>query len=165
MKNRIITTSPLPLQDMRLKDLLEAADDNIYIPTWWHLDKEGSDRLMTGCPQLPPFPRLRQAALRETLSRKISWLGTSQQHKKICLLVLVNGSKPPALPTPQQQMFTISMRQAKENPTHFINKKTNKNFTQLRHIPKTTNLNLPVVSPPYQARLGNEPEILRLSFA
>lgn len=166
IENRIITKSHLPHQDMRFKDLLEAADDSIYIPTWWHLDKEGSDLLMIDCPQLSPFPRLRQAALRGTLSRKISWLGTSQWHKKICLLVLGNGSKPPAFLTSQQQTFTIrSMRQSKENPTHFFKKKTKRNFTQLRHIPKTTDLNLPVLCPQYQDRLGNKAEILRLNFA
>ncbi|KAM6085206.1 uncharacterized protein LJ206_006976 [Theristicus caerulescens] len=166
MEKRIITRSPLPHQDMRFKDLLKAVDDNIYIPTRWHLDKEGTDLLMIDSPQLSPFPRLRQAALRETLARKISWLGTSQQHTNTCPLVLVNGSKPPAFPMSQQQTFTIrSMRQPKENPTHFFNKKTKKNFIQLRHTPKTTDLNLPVLSPPYQTRLGKKAEILRLNFA
>ncbi|KAM9297912.1 hormonally up-regulated neu tumor-associated kinase homolog A-like [Morus bassanus] len=107
MENRIITRSPLPHQDMRFKDLLKAVDDNSYIPTWWHLDKEGTDLPMTDCPQLSPFPRLRQATLRESLARKISWLGASQQQTNICPLVLVNGSKPPAFPMSQQQTFTI----------------------------------------------------------
>lgn len=166
IENRIITRSPLPHQDMRFKDLLKAVDDNIYIPTWWHLDKEGTDLLIIDSPQLSPFPRLRQAALRETLARKISWLGASQQCTDICPLVSVNGSKPPAFPMSQQQMFTIrSMRQPKENPTHFFNKRTKKNFIQLRHIPKMTDLNLPVLSPAYQTRLGKKAEILRLNFA
>ncbi|KAM6273234.1 serine/threonine-protein kinase MARK1-like [Spheniscus humboldti] len=166
IENRIITRSPLPHQDVRFKDLLKAVDDNIYIPTWWHLDKEGTDLLIIDFPQLSPFPRLRQAALRETLARKISWLGASQQRTNICPLVSVNGSKPPAFPMSQQQMFTIrSMRQPKENPTHFFNKRTKKNFIQLRHIPKTTDLNLPVLSPAYQTRLGKKAEILRLNFA
>lgn len=166
MKNRIITRSPLPHQDMRFKDLLKAVDDNIYIPARWHLDKEGTDLLMTDSPQPQPFPRLQQAALRETLARKISWLRASQQHTNIHPLVLVSGSKPPAFPTSQQQTFTLrSMRQSKENPTHFFNKKTKKNFIQLGHTPKTTDLNLPVLSPPYQTRLGKNTEILRLNFA
>ncbi|XP_075353270.1 serine/threonine-protein kinase MARK1-like [Mycteria americana] len=166
MENIIIARSPFPHQDMRIKDLLKAVDDNIYIPTWWHLDKEGTDLLMTDSSQLSPFPRLRQAALRETLARKISWLGPSRQHTNICPLVLVNGSKPPACPMSQQQTFTTrSMRQPKENPTHIFNKKTKKNFIQLRHTPKTTDLNLPVLSPPYQTRLGKKAEILRLNFA
>ncbi|KAM6407388.1 hormonally up-regulated neu tumor-associated kinase homolog A-like [Pluvialis apricaria] len=166
MKKRIITRSPLPHQDMRFKDLLKAADDNIYNPTQWHLDKEGTDLLMADAPQVSPFPRLRQAALRETLARKISWLRASQQHTNICPLVLVSGSKPPVFPMSQQQTFTIrSMRQSKENPTHLFSKKTKKNFIQLRHTPKTTDLNLPVLSPPYQTRLGKNPEILRLNLA
>ncbi|KAM6138216.1 hormonally up-regulated neu tumor-associated kinase homolog A-like [Phoenicopterus ruber ruber] len=166
MKTKIITRSPSPHQDVRFKDLLKAVDDNIYIPTWWHPDKESTDLLMIDSPQLLPFPRLQQAALRETLARKISWMGSSQQHTNICPLVLVNGSKPPAFPMSQQQTFTIrSMKQSKENPTHFFNKKTKKNFIQLRHTPKTTDLNLPVLSPPYQTRLGKKTEILRLNFA
>ncbi|XP_032858531.2 hormonally up-regulated neu tumor-associated kinase homolog A-like [Tyto alba] len=166
LENRIITRSPLPHQDMRFKAFLKAVDDNIYIPTQWHLDKEVSDLLVIDSPQMSPFPRLRQAAPRETLARKISWLGTSQQHTNICPLVLVDGSKPPAFPMSQQQTITIrSMRQSKENPTHFLNKKTKKNFIQLRHTPKPTDLNLPVLSPPYQTRLGEKAEILKLNFA
>ncbi|XP_052639705.1 hormonally up-regulated neu tumor-associated kinase homolog A-like [Harpia harpyja] len=166
IENRIITRSPLSHQDMRFKDLLKAVDDNIHIPTQWHLDEEGTDVLMIDPLQLSPFPRLRQAALRENPARKISWLGTSQQHTNICPLVLCKSSKPPASPMSQQQTSTIrSMRQSKEKPTHFFNKKTKKNFVQLRHIPKTTDLNLPVLSPPYQTRLGKKAEILRLNFA
>jgi len=164
MENRIITRRPLPHQDIRFKDLLKGVDDNIYIPMQWHLDKEGTDLLMTDCPQLPPFPTLRQTALRETLAKKISCLGASQQRANICPLVLVNGSKPPVFPMSQQQTSTVrSMRQSKENPTNFFNKKTKKNFIQLRHTPKTTDL--PVLSTPYQTRLGKKPEILRLNFA
>uniref|UniRef100_A0A8C8BQZ7 non-specific serine/threonine protein kinase n=1 Tax=Otus sunia TaxID=257818 RepID=A0A8C8BQZ7_9STRI len=166
MENRIITRIPLPHQDMRFKDLLKAVDDNIYISTQWHLDKEVTDLLMVDTPQLSPFPRLRQGALRETLARRISWLGASQQRTNICPLLLVNGSKSPAFPTSKQQMFTIrSMRQSKENRTHFFSKKTRKNFIQLRHTPKPTDLNLPILSPPYQTRLGKKAEILRLNFA
>ncbi|KAM9240266.1 serine/threonine-protein kinase MARK1-like [Leptosomus discolor] len=166
MENRVITRSPLPHQDIRFKDLLNAVDDNIYIPMRWHLDKEGTDLLMINSPQLSPFPRLQQAALGETPARKISWLGASQQHTNTRPLVLVNGSKPLAFPMSQKQTFTIrSMRQSKENPTHVFNKKTKKNFIQLRHTPKTTDLNLPVLSPPYQTRLGKKDDILRLNFA
>ncbi|XP_074945829.1 uncharacterized protein LOC142055604 [Phalacrocorax aristotelis] len=166
MEKRFVTRSPLLHQDTRFKDLQKAVDDNIYIPTRWHLDKEGTDLLMIDCPQLSPFPRLRQPAPRETLARKISWLGASQQHTNICPLFLVNGSKAPVFPMSQQQSFTIrSMRQPKENPSHFFNKKTKKSFIQLRHTPKTTDQNLPVLPPPYQTRLGKKTEILRLNFA
>ncbi|XP_017679525.1 PREDICTED: hormonally up-regulated neu tumor-associated kinase-like [Lepidothrix coronata] len=164
MENRIITRRPLPCQDMRFKDL-KAVDENIYTPTQRQLNKDVTDLMIDSLP-LPPFPRLRQAALRETLPRKISLLGSSQEHTNICPLVVVNGSKPSAFPMSQQQMFTIrSMRQLKDNPTHFFNKKTKKNFIQLRHTPTTTDLNLPVLCPPYQTRLGKKAEILRLNFA
>ncbi|KAJ7403706.1 hormonally up-regulated neu tumor-associated kinase-like protein [Willisornis vidua] len=151
MENKIITRSPLPCQDMRFKDLLNAVDDNIYIPTQGHPDKGVTDLLMIDSPQLPPFPRLRQAALRETLPRKISLLGASQEHTNICPLVMVKGSKPSVFHMLPQQTFTIkSMRQFKENPTHFFNKKTKKTCIQLRHLPTTRDLSLPVLSPPYQ---------------
>lgn len=157
VENRIITRSPLLHQDMRFKDLLKAVDDNIYIPTWWHLDKEGTDLLRIDSPQLSLFPRLRQATLRQTLAGKISGLGPSQQHTNTCPLVLVNGSKPPVFPMSQQQTFTIrSMSQPKDNPTHFFNRKTKKNFIQLRQTTKTTYLNLPVLSPPYKPGWGKK---------
>lgn len=166
MENRVVARSPLPRQDMRFKDLLKAVYDNIYTPTQRQLDKGDADLLVIDSPQLSPFPRLQRATLRETLPRKISLLGATQEHRDICPLVIVNGSKTPAFPMPQQQNFTIrSMRQFKENPTHFFNKKTKKNFIQLRHIPTTTDVNLPVLCPPYQTRLGKKTGILRLNFA
>lgn len=171
MENRIITRSPLSRQDMRFKDLLKAVYDNAHIPTQRQLDKGSADLLMIDSPQLSPFPRLQQATLRETLPRKISLLGapqehTEQEHTGTYPFLIVNGSKPPAFPMPQQQKFTIrSMRQFKENPTHFFSKKTKKNFIQLRHTPTTTDVNLPALCPPYQTRSGNKTEILRLNFA
>ncbi|KAM6279718.1 hormonally up-regulated neu tumor-associated kinase homolog [Porphyrio hochstetteri] len=166
MENKVISRSPLPHQNMRFKGCPKAVDDNIYIPTRWHLDKDSTDLLMIDSPQLLPFPRLRQAALRETPAKKSSWLGASQQHTNICPLVLANGSKPPAFSMSQEQMFTLSsMRQPKKNPTHFFSTKTKKNFIELRQTRKTTDLNLPALSPPYKMRLGKKAEIQRLYFA
>ncbi|CAN8204538.1 unnamed protein product [Coccothraustes coccothraustes] len=162
-ENRIITRSPLPRQDMRFKHILKVVYDNIHTPAQRQLDKDSTDFLMIDSPQLSPFPRLQQATLRETVPRKISLLGAAQEHTDICPLVTVNGSKTPAFPMAQQQEFT--MRKFKENPTHFFNKKTKKNFFQLRHIPTTTDVNLPVLCPPYQTRSGKKPETLRLNFA
>lgn len=162
MENRIITRSPLPRQDMRFKDLLKAVHDNIHTPTQRQLNKDGADPLMFNSPQLSPFPRLQHATLRETLPRKIS----PQEHTDICPLVIASGSKTPAFPTPQQQKFTIrSMRQFKENPINFFNNKTKKNFVQLRHMPTTTDVNLPVLCPPYQTRSGKKTKTPRLNFA
>ncbi|XP_058692108.1 uncharacterized protein LOC131577903 [Poecile atricapillus] len=166
VKNRITTSSPLPRQDRRFKHLLKTVYDNIHIPTQRQLDKDGADLLMINCPQQSPFPRLQQATLRETLPRKISLLGTTQEPADTCPLVTANGSKPPILPMPQQQKFIIrNMKQFKENPTHFFNNQTKKNLIQLRHIPTITDVNLPVLCPPYQTRLGEKREILRLNFA
>lgn len=166
MEKRIINRSPFPRQNMRIKDLLKVVYDNVHIPTQRQLDKDSAGLLMVDSPQLSPFPRLQQATLKETLPRKISLLGATQEHTDICPLVIVSGSKPPAFSMPKQQNFTIrSMRQFKDNPTHFFNKKTKKNFTQLRHIPTTADVNLPVLCPPYQTKLGDKTEILRLNFA
>lgn len=166
MEKRIINRSPLPRQDMRFKDLLKVIYDNVHIPTQRQLDKDSAGLLMIDSPQLPPFPKLQQATLKETLPRKISFLGATQEHTDVCPLVIVSGSKTPAFPMPQQQNFTLrSVKQFKENPTHFFNKKTKKNFIQLRHIPTTTDVNLPVLYPPYQTSLRNKTEILRLKFA
>ncbi|OWK63439.1 Hormonally up-regulated neu tumor-associated kinase [Lonchura striata] len=50
--NRIITRSPLPHQDVKFKDLLKVAYDNIHIPTQRQLDKDGADLLMIDSPPL-----------------------------------------------------------------------------------------------------------------
>lgn len=149
MENRTITRSPLPQQDMRFKDLLKAVDDNISMPIKWHPGKEGTNLLMTVSPQVSPLPRLQQTALRETKARKISRLGGSQQHTNICPLLLVSGSKPPAFPMSHEQILTVrSMKQSKEKPSYCCNKKAKKNLNQLRRTSKTTDLNLPALSPP-----------------
>ncbi|OXB61228.1 hypothetical protein ASZ78_003791 [Callipepla squamata] len=165
MENRTITKSPLPQQDIRFKDLLKAVDDNISMPIQWHPGKEGTNLLMTVSPQISPLPRLQQTALRETKARKLSRLGRSQ-HTNICPLILVNGSKPPAFPMSHEQMLTVrSMKQSKEKTTYCCNKKAKKNLNQLRHTSKTTDLSLPALYPPCQARLGEKAEILKLNFA
>ncbi|KAM7062039.1 uncharacterized protein M8220_001981 [Acridotheres tristis] len=166
MENRIITRSAFPHQDMRFKDPLKAVYDNIHVPTQKQLDLDSADLLMIDSPQLSPFPRLQQATLREALPRRISLLGTTQEHIDICPLVTANDSKTPAFPLPKQQKFTLrSMRQFKENPLHFFDKKIKKNFIQLRHIPTTTDVNLPVLCPPYQTRSEKKTKTLRLNFA
>ncbi|KAL2306685.1 hypothetical protein Nmel_004615 [Mimus melanotis] len=166
LENRIITRSPFPHQDMRFKDFLKAVNANIHIQTQKQLDLDSADLLMIDSPQLSPFPRLQQATLRETLPRKISLLGTTQEHTDICPLVIANGSKTPAFHMPKEQKFTLrSMRQLKQNSIDFFSKKTNKNFIQLRHIPTTTEVNLPVLCPPYQTRSAKKTETLRLNFA
>uniref|UniRef100_A0A669QXL2 Hormonally up-regulated Neu-associated kinase n=1 Tax=Phasianus colchicus TaxID=9054 RepID=A0A669QXL2_PHACC len=165
MESRTITRSPLPQQDMRFKDLLKAVDDSVSMPIKWHPGKEGTNLLMTVSPQISPLPRLQQTALRETKARKISRLGGSQQHTNVCPLLLVSGSKPPAFPMSHEQILTVrSLKQSKEKPTYCCNKKAKKNLNQLRCTSKTTDLNLPALSPPYQARLGEKAEILRLNF-
>lgn len=165
MENRTITRSPLPQQDMRFKDLLKAVDDNISMPIKWHPGKEGTNLLTTVSPQISPLPRLQQTALRETKARKISRLGRSQQHTNICPLLLVSGSKPPAFPMSHEQILTVrSLKQSEEKSIYCCNKKAKKNSNQLRFTSKTTDLNLPALSPPYQARLGEKAEILWLNF-
>lgn len=163
-ENRIVGWSTVPHQDTRFKDLLKAADDNIPTPTWRHPGKESPNRLMIKSPQLSPLPRLRQAALRDTIVKKFSWMRSSQQTSGPPPF-LINASKPPIFPMPQQQTFMVrSLKQSKENPSNLLN--TNKrNLVQLKNTHKTTDLNLPVLSPPYQTRSEKKSEIFRLDLA
>lgn len=150
IEDRIKPRSPLSHQDVRCKSLLKAADG---IPRWWHFDKEGRDPLNTDPPKLSAFPRLQE----QTLAQRISWLGTSQRHTNICPL------DPAAFSMPQQQTSAPrGMKHPKENPTRFPSKK---NSIQLRHASKSTDLNLPLLPPSHQSRLGKKMEILRLNFA
>ncbi|XP_039386756.1 hormonally up-regulated neu tumor-associated kinase homolog A-like [Mauremys reevesii] len=167
-ENRVIDHSPMPHQDTRFKNLLKAMDETIPTPAWLYSEKESPNLLMIETPQLSPLPRLRQAALRDTIVKKISCMGTSHQPTRGSPPFLVNGSRPPIFPISQQQTHMVrSLRQSKENPKTFFNNnmKIKRNLVQLKHIHKVTDLNLPVLSPPYQTRSGKKSEILRLDFA
>ncbi|XP_019393242.1 PREDICTED: uncharacterized protein LOC109311832 isoform X4 [Crocodylus porosus] len=163
-ENRLVGWSTVPHQDTKFKDLLKAVDDNIPTPTWRHPGKESPNRLMIKSPQLSPLPRLRQAALRDTIIKKFSWMRSSPQTSDPPPF-LINASKPPIFPMPQQQTFMVrSLRQSKENPSNLLN--TNKrNLVQLKNTHKTTDLNLPVLSPPYQTKAEKKSEIFRLDLA
>ncbi|XP_025894192.1 hormonally up-regulated neu tumor-associated kinase-like [Nothoprocta perdicaria] len=80
MENRIIARSPLPHHNMRFKDLLEAMDDNMSVPAWWHSGQEDTNLVVIDSSQHSTLPRLRPAAPKETITSRISRLGTSQQH-------------------------------------------------------------------------------------
>ncbi|XP_053879680.1 hormonally up-regulated neu tumor-associated kinase homolog A-like [Malaclemys terrapin pileata] len=165
-ENRVIDHSPH--QDTRFKDLLTAMDETIPTPAWLYSEKESPNLLMIETPQLSPLPRLRQAALRDTIVKKISCMGTSHQQTSGSPPFLVNGSRPPIFPISQLQTHMVrSLRQSKENPKTFFynNMKIKRNLVQIKHTHKVTDLNLPVLSPPYQTRSGKKSEILRLDFA
>nr|XP_014434167.1 hormonally up-regulated neu tumor-associated kinase homolog A-like [Pelodiscus sinensis] len=168
IENRTIDHSPMPHQDTRFKDLLKPMDENIPTPTWLHSERESPNLVMMEMPQLSPLPRLRQAALRDTIAKKISWMGTSKQQTSDSPPHLVSGSRPPIFPMPQQQTHMVKcLRQSKENPRTFFNNnmKIKRNLVQLKHTHKVTDLSLPLLSPPYQTRSGKKSEILRLDFA
>ncbi|XP_034966601.2 hormonally up-regulated neu tumor-associated kinase-like [Zootoca vivipara] len=167
IENRLVDQSPMVCPDTRVKDLLKAMDENLPTLPWQYQEKESSALLIMESPHLSPLPRLRQVALRDPITKKISLMGLSQQQPNGSSPFFVNGSRPPIFPmTPQQTLMVRSLRQSKEKSKDFFNSgKVKRNFVQLKHTPKDVDLNLPVLSPPYQTRSGKKPEILRLDFA
>nr|XP_028578737.1 hormonally up-regulated neu tumor-associated kinase homolog A-like isoform X3 [Podarcis muralis] len=167
IENRLVDQSPMVCPDTRVKDLLKAMDENLPSLPWQYQEKESSALLIMESPHLSPLPRLRQVALRDPITKKISLMGLSQQQPNGSSPFFVNGSRPPIFPmTPQQTLMVRSLRQSKEKSKDFFNSgKVKRNFVQLKHTPKDVDLNLPVLSPPYQTRSGKKPEILRLDFA
>ncbi|XP_074845230.1 uncharacterized protein LOC142010709 [Carettochelys insculpta] len=168
LENKVLEHSPMPQQDTRFKDLLKEMDENMPTPTLLFSEKESLNLLMTETPPLSPLPKLRQDALRDTIAKKISWMGTSKKQTSGSSPVLLSASRPPIFPMPQQQTHMArSLRQSKENPRTFFNTTTKikRNLVQLKHTHKVTDLNLPVLSPPYQIKSGKKSEILRLDFA
>ncbi|XP_067416793.1 hormonally up-regulated neu tumor-associated kinase homolog A-like [Emydura macquarii macquarii] len=97
-ENRVVDHSPMTDQDTRFKDLLKAMDENIPTSKWLYSEKGSPNLLMIETPQLSPLPRLRQAAIRDTIGKKISWVGTSQQQRSGSPPFLVSGSRPPNVP-------------------------------------------------------------------
>nr|XP_060611027.1 uncharacterized protein LOC132762036 [Anolis sagrei ordinatus] len=166
-ESRAVDQSPVVFPDTKVKDLLKAMDENLSAPTWQYPEKDSSAFLIMETPQLSPLPRLRQVALRDSITKRVSWVGFTQQQPNGSSPFFANGSRPPVFPMSQQQTLMVrSLRQSKEKSKELFNSSNIKrNFVQLKHMPKDTDLNLPVLSPPYQTRSAKKPEILRLDFA
>nr|XP_008119875.1 PREDICTED: uncharacterized protein LOC103281027 [Anolis carolinensis] len=166
-ESRALDQSPVVFPDTKVIDLLRAMDENLSAPTWQYPEKDSSAFLIMETPQLSPLPRLRQVALRDSITKRVSWVGLSQQQPSGSSPFFANGSRPPIFPMSQQQTLMVrSLRQSKEKSKElFSSSNIKRNFVQLKHVPKDTDLNLPVLSPPYQTRSAKKSEILRLDFA
>ncbi|KAJ7341709.1 hypothetical protein JRQ81_006520 [Phrynocephalus forsythii] len=166
-ENRMVNQSPMAFPDTRVKDLLKAMDENLQSPGCQHPDKDNSAFLIMETPQLSPLPRLRQVALRDPIIKKISWMGLPQRQPNGSPPFFINGSRTPMFPMTQQQTLMMrTLRQSKDKSKDFLKRdKIKKNFVQLKQMPRDTDLNLPVLSPPYQTRSGKKLEVLRLDFA
>ncbi|XP_061482240.1 uncharacterized protein LOC133384349 [Rhineura floridana] len=167
IENRLVDQSPMVCPDTRVKDLLKAMDESLPAPTWQYQEKDSSGFLIMESPRLSPLPRLRQVALGDPITKKISWLGLSQQQTNGSSPFFVNCSRPPIFPMTQQQTLMVrSLRQSKEKSKDFFNSgKIKRNFVQIKHTSKDMDLNLPVLSTLYQTRSGKKSEILRSDFA
>lgn len=166
VENQVVDQNPVTFPDTRVKDLLRAMDENLPGPTWHFQNKNSSAVLMTETLPFSPLPRLRQVSLRDPLVKKITWMGLAHQQPNGSPPIFVNGSRPPIFPITQQQTLIVrSLRQSREKSKDlFSSGKMKRNFVQLKHTPKDTDLNLPILSPPYQSRSGKKSEILRLDF-
>lgn len=165
--NTIVNQSPVAFPDTRVKDLLKAVDENLSSPGCQYQEKDNSAFLIMEAPQLSPLPRLRQVALRDPILKKISWMGLPPRQPNGPTPFFLNGSRTPIFPMTQQQTLMMrSLRQPKDKSKDFLKRdKTKRHFVQLKHMPRDTDLNLPVLSPPYQTRSGKKSEVLRLDFA
>lgn len=159
-ENFVVNQSPLAFQDTRIKHLLKTMDENLLVPPWQCQEKDSNTLLVMETPQL--LPKLKQVALRDTLTKKISWMGLSQQQPNGSFPFCTGGSRPPIFPLTQQQTFAVrSLKPSKEKPKEFFNHRSvRRNFAQLKHTAKDIDLNLPVLSLPYQTKSGKKSEIL-----
>nr|XP_014343354.1 PREDICTED: uncharacterized protein LOC106703300 [Latimeria chalumnae] len=165
LETRGLSRSPIPHQETRFKDLLRAMHDTIPASTWRYQEREPRNFVLIDPPQLSPLPRLRQAVLRDNISKKISWIGTTQRMTNGAPPFLVNGSRPPMFPPSRQQTLIVkSLRQSKEKPRVSFNNMIKRSTIQFKPAHKSTDLNLPVLSPPFQTKSDKKTEALRLDF-
>ncbi|CAH2249302.1 hormonally up-regulated neu tumor-associated kinase homolog A-like [Pelobates cultripes] len=93
---------PSQKQATRLRDLLKSVDNNIQPTYCQQQDKDCLKLVMIETFHHSPLPKLRQPALRENITKRISWV-TSRHAKSGSPPFLINGSKPPVFPTSRQQ--------------------------------------------------------------
>lgn len=154
-KKSLARNSYVPEEGTRFKDLLKAVDDNMLIPTWRYQDKEGPSLAIAEPPQLSPLPRLRQTALRDNITKRVPWVGMPQHSTSGIPLVLPPGTRPPIFPMSRQQTLMVrSLRQSKEKQriSFSNNIRIKRNMVQLKHTHKSVDLNLPLLSPPFQSK-------------
>ncbi|KAK1171540.1 hypothetical protein AOXY_G6396 [Acipenser oxyrinchus oxyrinchus] len=155
-----------PQQETRFKDILRAMDDKGLSPAWRCQEKEGRHFVSIDSSQLSPLPKLRQTALRDSISRKITWVGIARHSTNDSPPFLVNGSRPPCFPSSRQQALIVkSLRHSKEKTCAPVNNNiVKRNSIQIRHTHKGADLNLPVLSQPFQSKYDRKTEFLRMDF-
>ncbi|XP_058880763.1 hormonally up-regulated neu tumor-associated kinase-like [Acipenser ruthenus] len=155
-----------PQQETRFKDILQAMDDKGLSPAWRCQEKEGRHFVAIDSSQLSPLPKLRQTALRDSISRKITWIGIARHSTNDSPPFLVNGSRPPCFPSSRQQALIVkSLRHSKEKTCAPVNNNIVKRHSiQIRHTHKGADLNLPVLSQPFQSKSDKKTELLRMDF-
>lgn len=152
IENRIVDQSPLAFQDVRARHLLKTMDENRPVPSGRYPEKDSNTLLVMETTQL--LPRRRQVAPRDTLTKKISWMGLLKEEPYHSFPFYTSGSRPPTFPSaPQQTLSMRSQKQSKEKSKEFFNNASfRRNFAQLKHTAKDMGLNLPVLSLPYQTQ-------------
>ncbi|KAG2468134.1 HUNK kinase, partial [Polypterus senegalus] len=113
-----------------------------------------------------PLPRLRANGLQENMSRRITWFGTARHRTHDTPLFQVNGSKPALLPSSRQPMITVKRLPLSKEKTRIAvnNPLAKRNSVQIRQLQKTANLNLPVLSPPFQSKSDKKAEVLKMDY-
>ncbi|XP_036406135.1 hormonally up-regulated neu tumor-associated kinase [Megalops cyprinoides] len=135
-----------------------------------HLDNRGHSRkgrhLATiESAQTSPLPKLRHTALKDNISRKITWVGMTR-HSTSGSPFLVNGSRPPVFPPSRQQTLVIkSLRHSKERGRNAAGSNAAKrNSIQLRNSHRVADLNLPMLSPAFPSKTDKKSELFRMDF-
>ncbi|XP_041105253.1 uncharacterized protein LOC121315281 [Polyodon spathula] len=154
-----------PQQETRFKDILQAMDDKGLSPSWRCREKEGQQFVAIDSSQLSTLPKLRQTALRDSISRKITWVGKTRHSTNDSPPFLVNGSRPSFFPPRQQAPIVKSLRHPKEKTCTPVNNNIAKrNSIQIRHTHRGADWNLPVLSQPFQSKSDKKTELLRMDF-
>lgn len=113
------------------------------------------------------LPKLRQPVPRETFTKRISWVTSSQHAKSGSTPIVIHGTRPPLFPMSRQKTIIVkSLGHPKENPhVTMDNIKVKRNMIQLSPTHKTKNLNLPLLLPNYQKRSDRKKNVLKLEIA
>ncbi|KAI1897645.1 hypothetical protein AGOR_G00085400 [Albula goreensis] len=166
LETRGCSRSPTAHQETRFKDILQAMDEKAPALAWRCQEKDGRHFAAVEMAQTTsPLPKLRNAAPKDGIARKITWVGMTRNSTSGSPF-LVNGSRPPAFTSSRQQTLVIkSLRHSKERGRNTIsNGVTKRNSIQLRNSHRVADLNLPLLSPAFQAKADKKSELFRMDF-
>lgn len=160
---------PAGHQETRFKDILQAMDEKAPTLTWRSQEKDGRHFVSVEPVQATssPLPKLRHTTPKDGLSRGVTWMGVTR-HSTGGSPFLVNGSRPPAFPATRQQTLVIkSLRHSKERGRNIVgngNGAAKRNSVQLRSSRRSADLNLPLLTPAFQAKVNGKSELFRMDF-